>query len=204
MTYSPMARTPAHWLFPLLGAVLLSACGGAEKRLVEHTSARAAPPLVATDAVFMPTPSGRYALPAGVTPVQHDAETLKRLERPPEMAAAPEPLPAERAGAVTAELVEAEVPYLELSGSYERHWGRLESALSAGGFSVRDRRPGEGTLRVRYAEAGGDVSDAEGTIYQLRLRRGDESHRLTVQDAEGGPVPSRTAREILEIIRDRL
>lgn len=189
----------------LVPPLLLAACGGAEKRLVEHTSARSAPPLEATDSVMVPPPSGRFAIPGGVVPEQHDAETLRQLERPPEMAtASSEPLPTERRSTLQVTLVEAEIPRLELAGPYDRHWARLETALSAGGFAVRESRPGEGVIEFRYAEAAGDVRDTEGLVYELNLVRGDAGHRLTVRDAEGGPVPAETALEILEIIRDRL
>ncbi len=192
-------------LLGLIAGGLLVGCGTADKRMVAHTGAEAAPPLVATDDVAVPAPSGRYPLPAGVTPRALDLEALKALERPPEMAATePEPLPAERAATLRTELVEGEPPHLRLEGGYQRFWARLESALSAGGFSVRERRPGDGWLLVRYAEAGGDAAGAEGILYRVELERGDESHRLWLRDAEGGPVAADTAERVLTIIRDRL
>ncbi|MFO8154760.1 MAG: outer membrane protein assembly factor BamC [Pseudomonadota bacterium] len=203
----PGYRRPAlrAGLFGLIAAAWLTGCGTADKRLVAHTEAEPAPPLVATDDVVVPTPSGRYSLPAGVTPRSLDLETLKELERPPEMATTEaETLPAEDGESSDVELVDEQPPSLRMAGAYPRLWARLESALSAGGFSVRERSSDEGRLLVRYAEAGGDAAGTEGILYRLELERGDRDHRLWIRDAEGGPVPVETAKEVLTIIRDRL
>lgn len=185
--------------------LLLVGCGTADKRLLAHTDAEPAPPLVATENVAVPSPTERYALPTGVTPRALELATLKELAHPPELETAEsESRVAKRAAGTQAELVEGDPPFLRLTGDRERVWGRIESALTAGGFMVRERRSEDDSLRVRYAEAGGDAAGTEGIIYRLELERGDDSHRLWLRDAEGGPVPPETANRVLTIIRDRL
>jgi len=127
-------------------------------------------------------------------------------------AAAGETLPA-RARVVT----DAPGAALRVDDGFERSWRRVGSALDRSGFTVEDRDRAQGVYYVRYVDpklAGKEdpgffarlfgAKRAEGTAGErLRIQVQGEnpnSSLVSVQDAQGAPQKSDSARNIVQLL----
>lgn len=109
---------------------------------------------------------------------------------------------------------------LQVADGFDRAWRRVGLALDRSGFSVEDRDRANGVYFVRYAGAGATEQNKEPGFfarlfsskddatppgrYRIAVRSQAEASTVSVQDAQGQPVPSDVARRILEVLRTDL
>lgn len=108
---------------------------------------------------------------------------------------------------------------LQVDDGFDRAWRRVGLALDRSGFTVEDRDRAQGLYFVRYVDpakagkeepgffgrlfGGGDKdAGAQGNLarYRIAVKGEAESTLVTVQNNQGAPETSDTARRILELL----
>jgi outer membrane protein assembly factor BamC len=112
-------------------------------------------------------------------------------------------------------------PRLEVREPFDRAWRRVGLALDRVGFTVEDRDRQKGVYFVRYADPEAEASEKKGLLSRLAFWRddkpevkaeqyrvavvgGDDSSRVLVQDRQGEPERSGTAKRILSLLHEQL
>jgi outer membrane protein assembly factor BamC len=112
-------------------------------------------------------------------------------------------------------------PRLEVREPFDRAWRRVGLALDRVGFTVEDRDRQKGVYFVRYADPEAEAGEKKGLLSRLAFWRddkpevkaeqyrvavvgGDDSSRVLVQDRQGEPERSGTAKRILSLLHEQL
>jgi outer membrane protein assembly factor BamC len=112
-------------------------------------------------------------------------------------------------------------PRLEVREPFDRAWRRVGLALDRVGFTVEDRDRQKGVYFVRYADPEAEVGEKKGLLSRLAFWRddkpevkaeqyrvavvgGEDSSRVLVQDRQGEPERSGTAKRILTLLHEQL